>query len=108
MKENYKQPGNKRTITGRWRGLSLVSDTAGVGESGTASTPFGPVRAGLTNMQTTQIRQLTELLNSLERDLQSFNSKYCEAYVTLVSVMEHLVKLIAITKDTGGTDTLKA
>jgi phage terminase small subunit len=38
------------------------------------------------------------LLNSLEREVENLNSKYCEAYVTLVSVMEHLVKLGDITK----------
>ena len=97
------QRGRRKMKTERWQRLSLVSDTAGVGESGTASTPFGPVRAGLTSTQTTPTQQLTELLNSLESDLEAFNSKYCEAYVTLVSVMEHLVKLIAITKDTGNT-----
>jgi hypothetical protein len=76
------------------RGLRLV----GEGESGSVSTPYGPVRAGLTTSPATSKEvQLSELLNSLEREVESLNSKYCEAYVTLVSVMEHLVKLYAIT-----------
>jgi hypothetical protein len=76
------------------RGLRLV----GEGESGSVSTPYGPVRAGLTTSPAISKEvQLSELLNSLEREVESLNSKYCEAYVTLVSVMEHLVKLYAIT-----------
>jgi hypothetical protein len=76
------------------RGLRLV----GEGESGSVSTPYGPVKAGLTTSPATSKEvQLSELLNSLEREVESLNSKYCEAYVTLVSVMEHLVKLYAIT-----------
>jgi hypothetical protein len=74
------------------RGLRLVGEA----ENGSASTTFGPVRAGLTTTHKTQQVQLSELLNSLEREVESLNSKYCEAYVTLVSVMDHLVKLSAI------------
>jgi len=46
--------------------------------------------------------QLSELLNSLEREVESLHSKYCEAYVTLTSVMEHLVRLtgLLLEKDT--------
>jgi hypothetical protein len=76
------------------RGLRLV----GEGESGSALTPYGPVRAGLTTSPaTSKEAQLLESLKCLEREVESLNSKYCEAYVTLVSVMEHLVKLYAIT-----------
>ena len=72
------------------RGLRLV----GEGESGSAFTFFGPVRAGLTTSQaTSKEAQLSELLSSLEREVENLRSKYCEAYITLISVMEHLVKL---------------
>jgi molybdopterin converting factor small subunit len=72
------------------RGLRLV----GEGESGSASTFFGPVRAGLTTSQlTSKEAQLSELLSSLEREVENLRSKYCEAYITLISVMEHLAKL---------------
>ena len=74
------------------RGLRLVGEA----ESGSASTTFGPVRAGLTTTHRTQQVQLSELLNCLEREVESLHSKYCEAYVTLTSVMDHLVKLSAI------------
>jgi predicted house-cleaning noncanonical NTP pyrophosphatase (MazG superfamily) len=55
------------------------------------------VRAGLTTTHRTQQAQLSELLNSLEREVESLHSKYCEAYVTLTSVMEHLARLGAFT-----------
>ena len=75
------------------RGLRLV----GEGESGSASTFFGPVRAGLTTSQaTSKEAQLSELLSSLEREVENLRSKYCEAYVTLISVTEHLVRLNAL------------
>ena len=73
-------------------GLRLVGEA----ENGSASTIFGPVKAGLTTTHKTQSQALSELLNSLEREVESLHSKYCEAYVTLTSVMEHLVKLSAI------------
>ena len=66
--------------------------------SGRALSPYGPVKAGLTTTHRTQQVQLSELLSCLEREVENLNSKYCEAYVTLVSVMEHLVKLTAIGK----------
>jgi len=71
-------------------------------ENGSASTIFGPVKAGLTTTHKTQSQALSELLNSLEREVESLHSKYCEAYVTLTSVMEHLVRLtgLLLEKDT--------
>ena len=72
------------------RGLRLVGEE----ESGSASTFFGPVRAGLTTSQlTSKEAQLLELLNSLEREVENLRSKYCEAYVILIDVMERLAKL---------------
>ena len=80
------------------RGLRLVGEE----ENGSASTIFGPVRAGLTSTHRTQSQALSELLNSLEREVESLHSKYCEAYVTLTSVMDHLVRLtgLLLEKDT--------
>jgi len=80
------------------RGLRLVGEE----ENGSASTIFGPVKAGLTTTHKTQSQALSELLNSLEREVESLHSKYCEAYVTLTSVMEHLVRLtgLLLEKDT--------
>ena len=80
------------------RGLRLVGEE----ENGSASTIFGPVKAGLTTSHKTQSQALSELLNSLEREVESLHSKYCEAYVTLTSVMDHLVRLtgLLLEKDT--------
>ena len=71
-------------------GLRLV----GEGESGSASSPYGPMRAGLTTSQVTNKEaQLSVLLSSLEREVETLHSKYCEAYVILIDVMEHLARL---------------
>jgi molybdopterin converting factor small subunit len=73
-------------------------------ESGSASTFFGPVRAGLiTSQLTSKEAQLSELLSSLEREVENLRSKYCEAYITLISVMEHLVKLNSLLLNTDTT-----
>ena len=83
------------------RGLRFVGEE----ESGSASTFFGPVRAGLTTSQpTSKEAQLSELLNSLEREVEILHSKYCEAYVILIDVMERLAKL---TGSLSPTDIIK-
>jgi hypothetical protein len=42
----------------------------------------------------------------LEREVEDLNSKYCEAYVTLISALDLLVRLGDIIKEQGITDTL--
>ena len=81
------------------RGLRLVGEE----ESGSASTFFGPVRAGLTTSHRIQEAALSELLSSLEREVENLRSKYCEAYITLISVMEHLARLNALLLNTDTT-----
>jgi hypothetical protein len=39
----------------------------------------------------------------LEREVENLNSKYCEAYVTLINVMEHLVRLTSLLLPTNTT-----
>ena len=80
-------------------GLRLVGED----ESGSVSTTFGPVRAGLTTTHRTQQVQLSELLNCLEREVKNLNSKYCEAYVTLINVTEHLARLTNLLLPTDTT-----
>ncbi len=64
--------------------LRLVS--GGKGESGSAYSPFGPVRAGLiTTQRTNEDQVLMELLNSLERKIAELNSKSYEALNILIS-----------------------
>ena len=70
-------------------GLRLV----GEGESGSASSPYGPMKAGLTTSHRTQLLVLSELLSSLEKEVEILHSKYCEAYVILIDVMERLARL---------------
>jgi len=71
------------------RGLRLV----GEGESGSASTFFGPVRAGLTTSHRTQLLVLSELLSSLESKVETLESRYLEVLNILTDVMAHLVRL---------------
>lgn len=74
-----------------------------------ACSPFGPVRAGLINSQTTQHQQLSELLNCLEREVEILQSKYLEAFATLRLGMEkeEVVVPLTIQIDEGGTDVLE-
>ena len=53
-----------------------------------ALSPYGPVRAGLTTLPTTQDQRLTELLNSLESAVERLNYKSFTAYDTLVIAIE--------------------
>ena len=81
------------------RGLRLVGEE----ENGNAFSLYGPKRAGLITSPRTQEVQLSELLSCLEREVESLNSKYCEAYVTLINVMEHLVRLTSLLLPTNTT-----
>jgi 5-enolpyruvylshikimate-3-phosphate synthase len=61
-----------------------------------ASSPYGPVKAGLTTLPGQEIvkesplARLSELLNSLEREVESLNYKSFEAYATLSIATENL------------------
>jgi len=52
------------------------------------SSPFGPVRAGLTTSQTTPSQQLSELLNSLENVVENLNYKSFTVYDTLNTAIQ--------------------
>jgi hypothetical protein len=70
-----------------------------------ASSPYGPVRAGLTTSQITQDQRLTELLNSLEREVETLNFKSFTVYDTLVIAIEAMrVALSDTVTEEGGTD----
>jgi hypothetical protein len=89
--------------------LSLVtqehSDTPS--EKPNALSPYGPVRAGLTTSQTTQLQQLTELLNSLENVVENLNYKSFTVYDTLTIAIQGVrVALSDIVTDETGTDTI--
>jgi len=61
-----------------------------------ALSPYGPVKAGLTTLpdpeivKVSQLAQLSELLNSLEREVERLNYKSFEAYATLSIATENL------------------
>ena len=70
-------------------GLRLV----GEGESGSASSPYGPMRAGLTTSHRIQLLVLSELLSSLESKIEFQESKYLEVLDTLKGVTARLAEL---------------
>jgi predicted house-cleaning noncanonical NTP pyrophosphatase (MazG superfamily) len=68
----------------------LVGET----ESGSASTIYGPVRAGLTTSQpTNKEAQLLELLKCLENRVEILESKYLEVLDTFLNVTARLAAL---------------
>jgi hypothetical protein len=66
----------------------------GGAKSGSASTIYGPVRAGLTTTPATNKEaQLSELLSSLEKRVEILESKYLEVCDTFQSVTARLAAL---------------
>jgi len=91
----------------RTRHLQLVTHTHSVTvrSKSYALSPFGPVRAGLTTLQTTSDQQLTELLNCLESAVAILVSKS----FTVLDTLEAGTKAIRAshldtTNAEGGTD----
>ena len=73
-----------------------------------ASSPYGPVKAGLTTSQRTDRDQaLTELLSSLENVVADLNSKSYTALDTLaIAIQGARVALSATTTDEVGTNLI--
>jgi hypothetical protein len=55
-----------------------------------ALSPYGPVKAGLTTLPTTQDQPLTELLSSLERKIAELNTKSFTVLDTLTTVTQRI------------------
>ena len=90
--------------------LTLVRGGDGEEESGSASSPYGPVRAGLTTSPAINKEvQLSELLNSLEREVETLEFRFYEVCVTLNLAMARLVELglIGIVSDHTTTDEVE-
>ena len=75
------------------------------------SSPYGPVRAGLTTspdqetLRESQLRQLTELLNSLESVVANLNYKSSTVLDTLLTATQGVrVALSATPLEEGGTN----
>jgi hypothetical protein len=91
----------------RTRHLSLVTQEHSVTPSvkPNVSSPYGPVRAGLTTSQTTPSQQLSELLNSLENVVENLNYKSFTVYDTLNTAIQGVrAALSDIATDETGTD----
>jgi len=91
----------------RTRHLSLVTSTHSVTTTVRSNvlSPYGPVRAGLTTLQTTNDLTLTELLSSLEREVANLVSKsstLCDMLSTATAEVSAVVSSIAI--EGAGTD----
>ena len=65
----------RRSVIVTLRSTTLRLDSDIVEESKYVLMNYGPVRAGLTTLQTTSDPQLTELLNYLERKIENLQSK---------------------------------
>ena len=85
----------------RTRHLLLVTSTHSVTTTvrSNVRSPYGPVRAGLTTLQTTNDPVLTELLNSLEREVANLVSKsstLCDMLSTATQEVSAALSSIAI------------
>ena len=70
-----------------------------------ALSPYGPVKAGLTTLPTTNEVRLTELLNSLESVVDNLNFKSFTVYDMFNTALEEArAALSGFTQDTDGTD----
>ena len=70
-----------------------------------ALSPYGPVKAGLTTLPTTNEVRLMELLNSLENVVHDLNYKSFTAYDTLNTAIQGVrAALSDIATDNRGTD----
>ena len=90
-----------------YRSVTLTSYTNGEEGNKPASSPFGPVRAGLTTTQRTNTaHQLMELLNYLEKQVEILESKSLKVLCTSLQDTTHLVEPKPSTIDTTGTEVL--
>ena len=88
------------------RHLRLVTHTHSVtvNQMSSASSPFGPVRAGLTTSQTTNDPLLMALLSSLEREVANLISKSSTALDILTTATKEMLAEPYDTTLEGGTD----
>ena len=98
----------RKTITRSSQRTTLRLVSTGEGESGSASSPFGPLKVGLITMQKTKEDQvLTELLNSLEREIAELSIKSCEVLNIFLSDTKHLVSHTSSFSSTTTTNVVE-
>ena len=87
-----------------YRSVTLTSYTTGKAENPSASSPFGPVKAGLiTSQRTDKEVQLLELLNSLEKKVEILVSKSSKVLDISLRDTTHLVEHSVSITDTTST-----
>ena len=87
-----------------YQSVTLTSYTSGGESSKRALSFFGPVRAGLTTTQrTSTVRQLTELLNYLEREATILENRSSKVLSISLTDTTHLVEPKPSIPDTTGT-----
>ena len=69
-----------------------------------ALSPYGPVKAGLTTLPTTNEVRLMELLNSLESVVHDLNYKSFTVYDTLNTAIQGVRVALSGITDEAGTD----
>ena len=95
----------RRTVIERSQRTTLRLVSGGKEESGSALSPFGPVRAGLTTMPRIDKEvPLTELLSSLERQITEVNIKSYEVLNIFLHGTTHLVEPIVSSSGKTITD----
>ena len=90
------------------RHLQLVTSTHSVTTTtkSSALSPYGPVRAGLITLQTTNDQQLTELLNCLEKTVANLNYKSSTLLDTLSTATQAVSAVLLKQTEDAGTDTI--
>ena len=100
-----------RTRSSQHVTLTLLS--GGKGESESASSPFGPVKAGLTTpldhstIRASQDQQLSELLNTLEKQVEILQHKFYEVYATYNTDIKPLAEQILSKENITTTEESK-
>ena len=105
MSRSYKTKGSPRVT------LTLLS--GGRESNGAALNPFGPVKAGLTTLQdhstirASQDQQLSELLNTLEKQVEILQHKFYEVYATYNTDIKPLAEQILSKENITTTEESK-
>jgi len=87
-----------------YQNVTLTSFTGGENGSNPVSSPFGPVRAGLTTKRTIPNLVLSELLSYLERESQILESRLSAVLTTLSADIAPRVTRLVSTTVSIGTD----